>query len=273
MTLRTISYGGGVQSTAACVLATQGKIGHVDAAVFANTGDDSEKPDTLDYVRNVMTPWAAEHGLKVIELRRTYADGRPYRTLYQHMTDTASIPIPVRMSGGTPASRTCTAKWKGDTLDRWRKNNGATKDNPFTSLIGFSTDEMHRANKRKASPLERLEYPLLDLGLSRHDCEQVIRDAGLPVPPKSACWFCPWQSIESWRRMKIEKPDQFQRGVELEQLLSQRAQQASGAMRGPVYMTNALRPLPVITEGEQHQLFPLDGVYNAGECDEGTCWT
>ena len=32
--MRTISYGGGVQSTALCVLATQGKIGHIDAALY-----------------------------------------------------------------------------------------------------------------------------------------------------------------------------------------------------------------------------------------------
>ena len=35
MTLRTISYGGGVQSSALVVLATQGRIGHVDAALRA----------------------------------------------------------------------------------------------------------------------------------------------------------------------------------------------------------------------------------------------
>ena len=34
-------------------------------------------------------------------------------------------------------------------------------------------------------------YPLLDWGTDRAACEQAIRDAGLPVPVKSARWFCP----------------------------------------------------------------------------------
>jgi len=72
--------------------------------------------------------------------------------------------------------------------------------------------------------------------------------------------------------MKVEHPEQFAKGVELEAMLSERAQQATGAMRGPVYMTGALRPLTEITEGEQHSLFP-DGVFNDGGCDEGSCWT
>jgi hypothetical protein len=38
-----ISYGGGVQSTAMLVLAIRGQLGYqIDAALFANVGDDSE---------------------------------------------------------------------------------------------------------------------------------------------------------------------------------------------------------------------------------------
>jgi hypothetical protein len=43
MALRFFSYGGGVQSTAALVLAAQGKIDY-PVFLFANVGDDSEHP-------------------------------------------------------------------------------------------------------------------------------------------------------------------------------------------------------------------------------------
>jgi len=72
--LRTISYGGGVQSTALLVLAAQRKIDFT-VALFCNVGDDSEHPATLDYVREVATPWAAEHGITVHELHRVKRDG------------------------------------------------------------------------------------------------------------------------------------------------------------------------------------------------------
>jgi hypothetical protein len=42
--ITVISYGGGVQSTALLVLAIQRQLGPVDAALFANVGDDSEDP-------------------------------------------------------------------------------------------------------------------------------------------------------------------------------------------------------------------------------------
>ena len=45
MTLRVFSYGGGVQSTAALVLASQHKI-DFKTFLFCNVGDDSENPAT-----------------------------------------------------------------------------------------------------------------------------------------------------------------------------------------------------------------------------------
>ena len=49
MTLRTVSYGGGVQSTALLVLAAQRQIDY-SIFLFANVGDDSENPATLRYL-------------------------------------------------------------------------------------------------------------------------------------------------------------------------------------------------------------------------------
>ena len=68
--MRVISYGGGVQSTAMVIMAATHDPefetacgGPIDAALFSNVGDDSEHPATLDYVRNVIQPWAAQHDL------------------------------------------------------------------------------------------------------------------------------------------------------------------------------------------------------------------
>src|SRR5258708_98613 len=46
--LKVFSFGGGVQSVAALVLAAQGKIDYRHF-VFCNVGDDSENPATLEY--------------------------------------------------------------------------------------------------------------------------------------------------------------------------------------------------------------------------------
>lgn len=77
MTLRTISYGGGVQSTARVVLAALGEIDY-RIALFSNVGDDSEHPATVTYVRDVATPWAAAHGVEMTSVTADApADGPP----------------------------------------------------------------------------------------------------------------------------------------------------------------------------------------------------
>ena len=76
--MRVFSFGGGVQSTAALVLAAQGKIDY-KTFLFADTGD--EHPDTYDYLNNVHIPYAESHGLEVLTLKRTWRDGSQYSIL------------------------------------------------------------------------------------------------------------------------------------------------------------------------------------------------
>ncbi len=55
--IKVTSYGGGVQSTALLVLAAQGRI-DFKTFLFCNVGDDSENPETLEYVRQIAIPFA-----------------------------------------------------------------------------------------------------------------------------------------------------------------------------------------------------------------------
>lgn len=269
--LRTISYGGGVQSTALVVLATQGRLGRVDAALFSNVGDDSEHPATLEYVRNIATPWAAERGLQVIELQRTMRDGTT-RTLWEEITREGSraMKIPLRMSEtGAPASRSCTYDYKIAVIAKWLKKNGANKDNPAEVMVGISTDEFHRANRKKALPHEVPVYPLLDLNLDRTACMQIIADAGLPVPPKSSCFFCPFHRLQTWREMRRDEPELFWKSVELERHIN--TVRASND-RAPCYLTDRKMPLDQAAQEAGPTLFD-DETFNEGKCDEGYCWT
>ncbi|MFC6090848.1 phosphoadenosine phosphosulfate reductase [Saccharothrix lopnurensis] len=272
-TLRVLSYGGGVQSTAMLVLAATGRL-DIDAALFANVGDDSEHPATLEYVRNIAVPWAAERGITVhvldrmVKHRGTTTEVR--ETLWQRLTrpESRSLPIPVRMSNGAPGTRSCTADFKIRVVGRWLKEHGASEANPATVNIGISVDEIQRANTRRIEPHERISYPLLDLGMRRTDCARLIQDAGLPVPPKSSCFFCPFHRPTVWAAMRAEEPELFERSAQLEDLLNER-REALGKDR--VYLTRFNKPLRhVVDEGVQ--LLPLadDG---DGSCDSGWCMT
>lgn len=267
--LRAISYGGGVQSTAMIVLATQGLI-EADVALFANVGDDSEYPETLDYVRNIAIPWAAEKGLPVLELHPTRRGERTTILNEIRRPDSKRDIIPVYGDIGMPLSRTCTADFKVKTLGSKLKEFGASKNAPAHVLLGISVDEIERANRGKNQPYEIREYPLLDLGLFRDDCEQVIRDAGLPVPPKSSCFFCPFHKKQTWQEMRRDRPELFEKSQELEDFMNER-NKAGG--RSPVYLTRFGKRLSdAIPEAQDSlDIFSGSDIAEYG-CDEGVCF-
>lgn len=266
--LRAISYGGGVQSTALVVLAATGRI-EADVALFANVGDDSEKPKTIQYVHEVAIPWAAERGFPIHELQRVRRDGT-VETLHQQLNaDSRTINIPVRMANGAPGNRNCTHTFKMAVVRRWLKAHGASAANPADVLIGISTDEIERASNRRDEPIESPHYPLIDLGLDRAACAQIIRDAGLPVPPKSACYFCPLHNRQAWAEMRRDEPDLFEKSVQLERVLNIRRDKLG---KDHVFLTRYGRPLnEAISEAQA----TLPGLEPDGHesCDSGACWT
>lgn len=268
-TLRSFSFGGGVQSTAALVLAAQGRI-DFPLFLFSNVGDDSENPATLRYVEEYAKPYAAEHGIELVELERVMVRSGESRTLWQELTreGSKSLKIPVRMSNGAPGTRSCTADYKIKVIARELKRRGATPENPATIGIGISVDEIHRANNRITEPHERIIYPLLDLGLRRIDCMRVIREGGLPVPPKSSCFFCPFHRPETWHDMRREQPAEFEKACQLEELLNERRDELG---KDHVWLTRFNKPLrEAIPDGVD--LLPMFDEAD-GNCDSGYCFT
>lgn len=275
--LATISYGGGVQSTALLVLAGRRDPefeevmgGRVTDAVFANVGDDSEHPATLRFVREVAAPWAAAHGVTVHELARRKRDGT-VETLMGRLTreGSRSLPIPVRMSNGAPGRRSCTADFKIAVLGKWLKAHGASADNPATVAIGISTDEIERVNRKRVEPYERPVYPLVELGWDRSQCQALnVEVFGRPVP-KSSCYFCPFHRPATWAEMRRDEPELFAQSVALEDLLNQRRAELG---KDPVWLTRFNRPLSEAIGAAQEPLF-RDNFDGPEGCDEGACWT
>jgi 3'-phosphoadenosine 5'-phosphosulfate sulfotransferase (PAPS reductase)/FAD synthetase len=266
VTLRTVSYGGGVQSTALLVLAAQGAI-DFPTFLFCNVGDDSEHPDTLRYVREVAVPYAAAHGVALETLQKVKVSGigaGQVETLKMRL-DRGDRSIPLRREkDGPPMSRSCTVDFKVRPIARWLKQHGATAESPATVAIGISVDEVERAKPGvdPRNPLQNRVYPLLDLGMHRSDCESLIAGAGLPVPPKSSCYFCPYHSTEAWRRLKRRTPELFAEAVAMEARLS-----ASSKDGRPVFLTRAGKPLDHVVDDQPQ----LDGI--GDDCDSGWCFT
>jgi hypothetical protein len=267
MSLRAFSYGGGVQSTAAMVLAARGEI-DFPLFIFANVGNKAEHPASIAYVRDVAAPFAEKHGIELVTVHATYG-GEPtdlYERVATGVGKSKSVHIPVFQSRtGAPSSRRCTWDYKIVPIQRELRRRGASKKNPAVVGLGISLDEIHRAKTSAGPRLAQVnEYPLLDLGLRRSDCMTVIADAGLPIPIKSSCWFCPYHSLNTWRRLKRESPELFEHAEQLERQMNE-----SRGLQGEdvVWLTRTRLPLADAVGPEQMELDMEGG------CESGYCLT
>jgi len=201
-----LSFGAGVQTTALLVLIAEGKWPRPDAIVFADTGNEHDQ--TYSYMAEVSGPFAREHGLEIVAL------GPDWRTGH-YAADLEIYCIAHRMLPGTWV-RWCTERYKVLPILRYlKKVMGATASEPVEGWIGISTDEGKRAVPSTV-PFQTKRYPLIELGLSRKNCQDIIVAAGLRPAPKSGCWFCPFQKQSRWHQLKRERPDLFARALVME---------------------------------------------------------
>lgn len=246
-TITVLSFGGGVQTTALAVLWARGDV-DADACVMADTG--GETPETYTHVEKVrawLRRW--DRDLEVVR--------HPGGSL-EDWTLQRSTPIPIRTRTAF-GHRQCTNKWKIEPVKRWARDRGADQ---LVLLLGISTDEVRRVKPDRERWVER-RYPLLDARLSRADCLDLAREAGLGDPPKSACFYCPLQSMDRWRWLAAEHPDLFARAQLMEHAVNDRRPFPDA------FMTGSLVPLRNVPRSGA--MLPGMSDLEDEEC-EGTCF-
>jgi hypothetical protein len=129
--------------------------------------------------------------------------------------------------------------------------------------IGFSTDEVSRVNDRGDTRYSRSRYPLLELGMSRVQCEAYLKSQGWTSVEKSACWMCPFHGNREWRRIRDTDPESWTKAVAFD-----RAYRRPPGMRHKVYLHISRRPLgeaPIdrVRPSDYSQPSLLDAVYEA----------
>lgn len=265
--LHVFSCGGGVQSTACLVLAAKEIIPY-RTFIFANVGNKAEDPRTLRYVSETLKPYAAINGIEWVDVQRCRRDGTPV-DLYEDLHRlTRAINIPVRMANGAPGRRNCTTEFKIKPIARWIKRNA-----PGCTLgKGISTDEPHRATPTRESDGYISAYPLIELGISRQDCLRLVAEAGLPQPPKSSCWFCPYKTTDQWVTLRQERPALFDAAAILEQHLNAK-RSALGKDRIYISGIGARKQLTISDAiPDQLGLFP-EWIEEQDGCESGYCMT
>jgi hypothetical protein len=249
-----LSYGGGTQSAALCVLVVQNKLPRPERIVMADTGREASQ--TWDYLRNVMQPYLATIGLSVEIASHDLATV----DLYGKNGD---LLIPAYTTKGMLPGL-CSTEWKKRPISRWLRREGYGPSNPVITWLGISLDEIGRA-KPSGVNWQEYKWPLLfDVTMSRHDCKRLVIKSGLPEPPKSSCWMCPYRSDQQWRQLKSQYPDDFRLASELEKEISANDNQ------GELWLTKHRRSLQDIEFTNTSKDLPLFG--QVEHCDSGFCY-
>ena len=111
--------------------------------------------------------------------------------------------------------------------------------------IGISTDEVGRARDSGIGYLKST-FPLLDLDMSRSDCNRYLRSRGWAAVEKSACIGCPYSGNARWRQIRDRHPEEWADAVEFDHAIrsgSARATAQEQKLHGRMYLHRSRLPL------------------------------
>ena len=133
------------------------------------------------------------------------------------------------------------------------------------TLIGISTDEIQRM-KPAREPWTKNAWPLIELGMSRSDCEREQIEMLGERAPRSACVYCPYHSDAEWLRLKTEEPEEFARAVSFDYAIRE-ANTRDEVTRGVPYLHSSRKPLDLVNFNPEEY---IEGQDQETEC-EGMC--
>ena len=236
--LISVSYGLGLDSTALLVrLHARGV--RPDFIIFADTG--GEKPETYEYLA-VINAWLQRVGFPLVTVVKYAPVRAKYTTLEGKCLANQGAPS-AKTGGGT-----CSSIFKADVINKWLQNNAQVKAHVaaggrLTKMIGYDDSVADRKRSKKSDRLNRAKlvliderracnkkalksqwevahcdfaYPLQDEALERPVLATIIRAAGLLVPVKSACFFCPNSQPEEVVELRLAHPDLYERALRIE---------------------------------------------------------
>lgn len=229
-----VSYGMGVNSTALLIEMRRRAI-VPDLILFADTG--SERAATYAY-RSVIDAWLQSSAFPPVQVVRyepkDFKNYPPYHSLEENLLTNGTLPS---LAFGF---KSCSQKWKiapQETFVReWpRARECWASGGRVRKVIGYDAGPADIRRRNHAGNLEDANYeywyPLIEWGLDRGACKAIIVQEGLPVPPKSACYFCPATKPDE---LADAPKDELRKIVVIEARAKPRLRTIEGLWRKPV---------------------------------------
>ena len=249
----TVCWGAGWDSSA-MLIEMHRRGDRPDLITFADVG--AEKPGTYDFIP-LFAAWCRDVGFPeplVCVYQPMAVTSARYRSATVEVANRLGITLTdqqldrlSRIYGNMVANETlpglafgmksCSIKWKleaqepprtisADLVAAWNRGERVRK------LIGFDCTEDHRtfadgggdatvANCDGIPPYSQrylVEYPLRTWMIDREACGRIIVGAGLPLPPKSACFMCPAMKLVEIEALKRDEPECYALALEMERL-------------------------------------------------------
>lgn len=264
--LRVISHGGGVQTSALCLMAARGDIGPMaDMAIMADTGHEPRKVyEYLDWLRGQVP-------FPIVMVRR------PGMTLGEA---TAAVAAGTRPKSGTQLPPLYTSPPKGmlpkhcsrefktrpvtahiRELLGLKPRQRAPKGTQVEVWLGISKDEIQRV-KTSETPLLHYRHPLVEMDMTRAGCLKWMAERQYRIPVKSSCIFCPLRDNAAWANMQENESEDFAEAVQWD-----RAFRAGWpGMEGQAFVHRSFVPLDQADFRQQDDSGQLDFLRECDSC-------
>ncbi|MEU8310807.1 hypothetical protein AB0C84_45600 [Actinomadura sp. NPDC048955] len=245
-----LNLGAGVQSSTLLAGAADGLFPRPDVAIFADTG--WERRATYRHLDRLNRLVAREAGIPLVHV----SVGNIRRDAVRLHGHYASMPLHIRTQHGRKGilKRQCTAHYKVQPIDKAVRAilgapisaNGRIGSAPAgrraIQFIGFSADEQRRVLEGGPDHTT-MEYPLIEKGLTRTDCAELLTNWGLGDTPRSACIGCPFHGNAAWRELRRDSPEEWADACKVDELLRHGHPAAGTPLRGTAYLHRSHVPL------------------------------
>jgi len=203
-----IAFSGGVESTTMALL-----FGHKAQCVFTDTG--AEHGLMYDRLNDVEKKLKAIHGdgFHVLRIKAEKCDGKPIDNLTDYIRHTGIFPNQVM--------RFCTKYFKIAPYNAFLRDK-----TPCSLMVGLNADEIEKREGNHGLYGVTVEYPLVDLGMNREKCKQMLAAYDLlpKLPPymrRGGCKYCPYKSRKEYAAMVHLAPDEMEEIAQLEEDINQ----------------------------------------------------
>jgi 3'-phosphoadenosine 5'-phosphosulfate sulfotransferase (PAPS reductase)/FAD synthetase len=137
--------------------------------------------------------------------------------------------------------RHCTLDYKITPITRHLRQ---YKKRGVSQWIGISVDECDRMKPNRVKWIHN-RWPLIERNMTRQDCLDWMKAHGYPMPPRSACTFCPYHNDYEWHKMKTEDAAAWQDAISTEAALQDTIRQVP-RIEGTPYLHASRMPLATV---------------------------